>query len=453
MSGAPAWDEDNPTQERRHLPAVAPAAGPVPATTTLDLAPQAWTLAHRIANTDFVPRAMRGKPEAVLAAMLTGNELGLPLMTSLSKIHVVDGRPGLASETMRSLVLAAGHELWIESKSNTAVTVGGKRAGSSREQRVTWTIDDARAANLAGKDNWKKYPRAMLTARAMAELCRDLFPDVIGGLYAVEELQDGFEFDQLPVEGEPVDEPAPARKVSSPAAKKRAASRARKAAGEGPEPEPPALPDDDIEDAVIVEPVAEEEPPPLPDDEAPTEDGTSAVVRNLQEKGDRVARAQQIAIRARELGVDRADVIVAVTAGAKSSGKDLDEAEGDQVLEALRRLKVGEIRLVHVDGVPTLVDAPEVPNEADDEVVQGELIEDDEEPAAPVGLFPADGDGWRQLIRSKGRSIADAVRFATRRAHELEVAAPTSVSEIAEADPQVRAELMAWLGSEDGGEG
>lgn len=435
------WSEeaaDEAKGGRDNLPAVITpgSAAAVPATLTLDLAPEAWQLAQKIAGTEFVPSALRGKPEAVLACMLAGNELGLPLMTSLSKIHVVDGRPGLASETMRALVLAAGHELWVEEKSTTAVTVGGQRAGSSRAQRVTWTIEDARSAGLAGKGNWNKYPRAMLTARAMAELCRDLFPDVIGGLYSVEELQDGFGFDDLPPEP-PEDRPARTA-ISSPKARKRATSRAKAAAGAGAEPEPPPLPDDDeVIEATIVE--DDETPPPLPDDDPGSPSGPSGEVEEQEPAGvTRAKRSQQIAMRARELDLDRAQVISAVTGGTKTSARELDDAEADLVLEALRRLKVGEIRLVEDDDEARLVDAPPAANGADDgEVVQGELVGDEWD----LG----DGPAWREVIKGAGKTWSAALREATRLSQEFEVVPPTDAPTLAAADPRVRAGLIAWM--------
>lgn len=439
------WEPGAPTTERSTALAVVPAGATagalVPADATIDLAPRAWMVAQKIAGTDFVPVAMKGKPEAVLAAMLTGNELGLPLMQSLAKIHVVNGRPGLAAEVMRSLVLAAGHEIWIEEKSRTSVTVGGKRAGSSREQRVTWTIEDANSAKLANKDVWKSYPRAMLTARATAELCRDLFPDVIGGLYSVEELEDGFD-PTLPEEDAapagPVEQAV--RKASSPAARKRRSQRAKTAAAEGPEPGPPPLPgeDDDIVDAELVEAenVDGDGPPPLPEEQPPP------VVQRLQEKVERaqgkqaMSRAQRIAMVADDLGVDRHHVIAAVTAGAKTSGKELDDNEADLVDEALRQLKTGEKRLEEDDDGWLLVDAPEVPND-----VGGD------EPTADIVRM--DSAGWRAHIKEKGRTLSATITHAAHLAHELEVPAPASVNDLPDADANLQVALLTWL---DGGE-
>ena len=42
----------------------------------------------------------------------------------------------------------------------------------------------ARAAGLTSKPGtaWRNYPRAMLLARASADVCRMMFPDVVKGL-------------------------------------------------------------------------------------------------------------------------------------------------------------------------------------------------------------------------------------------------------------------------------
>ena len=148
-------------------------------------------LAQRIGGTDFVPQAMRNNPAAITAALLYGEEVGLAgPMTSLARIAVINGRPTLAAEAQRALILAAGHDLWIDELTITRCTVAGRRRDSDNVSRITWTMDDAKRAGLAGKQNWRLYPRQMLLARASAELARAIFPDAIGGLAATEELED-----------------------------------------------------------------------------------------------------------------------------------------------------------------------------------------------------------------------------------------------------------------------
>jgi hypothetical protein len=148
-------------------------------------------LAQQIAGTDFVPTGLRNNPAAITAAILYGDEVGVGPMQSLARIAVINGRPTLAAETQRALILAAGHDLWVEESTATKCTICGRRQGSEAVSRITWTLDDARRANLAGKPPWKMYPRQMLLARASAELARAVFPDAIGGLAASEELEDG----------------------------------------------------------------------------------------------------------------------------------------------------------------------------------------------------------------------------------------------------------------------
>jgi hypothetical protein len=55
---------------------------------------------------------------------------------------------------------------------------------------VEWTMAMAERAGLASKQNWRKYPEAMLWARAVSQLCRELFADCFAGAtYTPEELE------------------------------------------------------------------------------------------------------------------------------------------------------------------------------------------------------------------------------------------------------------------------
>jgi len=159
----------------------------------LDLSNPALELANQIAGTDFVPKQLQNNPAAITAAILYGDEVGLGPMQSLAKIAVINGRPTLAAEAQRALILAAGHDLWVEESTATKCTIAGRRKDSDATSRMTWTMDDARRAGLANKPPWKMYPRQMLMARASAELARAVFPDAIGGLAATEELDEEHE--------------------------------------------------------------------------------------------------------------------------------------------------------------------------------------------------------------------------------------------------------------------
>lgn len=160
-------------------------------------------IANQVAGTEFVPAALRGKAPAVLAAVLTARELRIGPMEALAKIHVIEGRVAVSPELMRKLVLRAGHSYRPVVYTNDRVVIEGKRADNGDTATVEWTLDDAVRAGLCqlkdgrpyarSKNNqplsWEKYPRAMLLARATAELCRLLFPDAISGMsYVPEEL-------------------------------------------------------------------------------------------------------------------------------------------------------------------------------------------------------------------------------------------------------------------------
>lgn len=145
-------------------------------------------LAQHIADTEFVPDTMRGKPAAVAAAILAGREAGIGPMASLQHIHLIKGKPGQSAQLMRQLVLAAGHELRYVDTTDSRCVVEGKRRGEDEWTRVAFTADQARKARI----DLGGYPEDKLVARATARLCRRKFADCIGGMpYTIEELQDG----------------------------------------------------------------------------------------------------------------------------------------------------------------------------------------------------------------------------------------------------------------------
>lgn len=175
-------------------------------------------LARALSDAELLPRAYRGKPADVLLAMQLGTELGLRRLQALRLLNVVEGTPSLGAEGVRACILAAGHDVWTEedlAEVNsygipTSCTVMGKRRGSERVYRATFTIEQAVRAGLcavARDENdgqvtavrarsqlgkvlpWEAYTEAMLEARATTVLGRRAFADVLGGLsYTAEEL-------------------------------------------------------------------------------------------------------------------------------------------------------------------------------------------------------------------------------------------------------------------------
>lgn len=231
----------------------------------VQLAADVWPLANRLSDTEFVPKPLRGRPEAVLACMLKGSELGIPLMQSLSQIHVIEGRPTMSSELMRGVVQSRGHEILVEESTSTRCIIKGRRTGDTEWQRFTFTKDDAERAGVLGKDNWKKWPAAMLLARASSLLCRAVFADCLAGIsYTVEELSDGFETIEPDVATIIVDELNPPPPAGKPRKTARRKPRTRAAVSTGEPPATPAtlrevppLPGEDIIDPPEPEPEPE----------------------------------------------------------------------------------------------------------------------------------------------------------------------------------------------------
>ena len=159
---------------------------------TFGVVDAALRLADTICDTQIVPQALRGHPDAVVAVILQGFELGLGPMQSLRSVVMIAGTPTLKAETMRAMILARGHGYSLEATDDAATFKCHRREWpAERWDTFTFTMADAKRANLLGKDNWKMYPRSMLSARVTSEAARAVFPDVVAGVsYTPEEIGD-----------------------------------------------------------------------------------------------------------------------------------------------------------------------------------------------------------------------------------------------------------------------
>ncbi len=150
------------------------------------------SLSTMLGKSPLVPHSLRGKPGDIAITIMTGMELGLPPMTALRLIHVVQGRPVMAAELIVACALKASDCEYFRCVETTdkVATYETKRKGDPAPVRHSFTIEDAKRAGLLNKDNWKKYPAAMLRARCKAALARDHYPDAAAGVYSADEAQD-----------------------------------------------------------------------------------------------------------------------------------------------------------------------------------------------------------------------------------------------------------------------
>lgn len=128
--------------------------------------------------------------EAALSLMLLAQAEGRHPAIAARDYHIVDGKPSLKADTMLARFQESGglvewHELTDAKCAASFTPPGGKPL------RIEWTIEAAQRAGLAGKEVWKKYPRAMLRSRVISEAIRTVAPGVIVGTYTPEELADG----------------------------------------------------------------------------------------------------------------------------------------------------------------------------------------------------------------------------------------------------------------------
>ncbi|MEU0818872.1 hypothetical protein [Streptomyces mirabilis] len=170
-----------------------------------------------LAETPLLPDAYRNRPASVLWAMEYGRALGLDVVTTITTIHVIKGKPTQSADLMLSRTRSAGHKVRIRQEPGQCTVSIWRSDDPEFENAITWTYDDAVTAGLCEIRNnrpysrsqkgepqsWEKYPRAMLRARAIAEAVRSACPEVLhGAIYTPEELGARVDSEGLPMEAE-----------------------------------------------------------------------------------------------------------------------------------------------------------------------------------------------------------------------------------------------------------
>jgi len=116
---------------------------------------------------------------AAATKIIIGRGLGLTDYDAMSGLHIIKGKAVLAANLMAAAIKRSGkYDYRVTEHTDAVCTIdfygGGVKIGST-----SFSIEDAKRAGLGG-DNWKKYARAMLFARAISAGYKAHCPDALG---------------------------------------------------------------------------------------------------------------------------------------------------------------------------------------------------------------------------------------------------------------------------------
>lgn len=150
--------------------------------------------AEMIYTSGMIPRSLLSegdKKERIIAKIMIifikGYELNVKPLQALAEIGLIQGLPVISSKLMLSLILRdiPSAELIYKVISDTKCVIHARRRQSHTYTIFEYTYEYASKAGLIARNanTWGKYPRQMLKWRAVANMARTLFPDVIMGCY------------------------------------------------------------------------------------------------------------------------------------------------------------------------------------------------------------------------------------------------------------------------------
>lgn len=127
--------------------------------------------------------------QGIFAIVETAKSIGIdPLQALNGGMYFVKGKVELSSAMMNAIIRSKGHSITKDKRSNNEICIlHGKRADNQDTWVESFSIDDAKQAGIYA-NQWIKYPKDMLFARALSRLARQLFPDLIKGCYVQGEI-------------------------------------------------------------------------------------------------------------------------------------------------------------------------------------------------------------------------------------------------------------------------
>lgn len=140
--------------------------------------------------------------------MEVARSLNLNPLQGLMGVHFVQDRLCLEASLMAAVAKRnGGYSFRAIKHDDTIAHIAILDAKGNKLGESSFSMEDARNAGLSTKDNWRKYPRNMLWARAMANACRWYCSDAFGGpVYVPEEMgADALEVQATPIQIEPIE--------------------------------------------------------------------------------------------------------------------------------------------------------------------------------------------------------------------------------------------------------
>ncbi len=157
------------------------------------------TKAHRYSVQDVEVMASKaarsklyGMDEAqAFTLMMLAESKGLHPIQAMERYHIIQGRPSMRADAMQAEFNRIGGRVdWVETTDTRCVAAFYHPQLCPKGKTVSFSIQEARRANLTGKAIWNSYPANMLRARVISIGVRMVAPGVILGIYTPDEVSD-----------------------------------------------------------------------------------------------------------------------------------------------------------------------------------------------------------------------------------------------------------------------
>ena len=148
---------------------------------------ETMTLGKVLAQSGFFSDS-REAAQAVVK-VLAGAELGFGPVASMTGVNIIKGKVALSANLIAAAIKRSGrYNYRVRELTDQQCTIEFFEQGQSVGVS-SFSMVDAKNAGLATGDNWRKFPRNMLFARAISNGAKWYCPDLSGGpLYTPDEL-------------------------------------------------------------------------------------------------------------------------------------------------------------------------------------------------------------------------------------------------------------------------